>query len=77
MTVLSILGVTYSGYSLAAAICILFVLSGCSVPNIPHLRDSTEEEWAKIKGSCVIFKSGVYGQATQDGCFLAVCISPV
>lgn len=77
MTVLSILGVTYSWYSLTAAICILFVISGCSVPNIPHLRDSREKEWIKIKGSCIICKGGLYGQVTQDGSFLALCISPV
>ena len=38
---------------------------------LPDLRDITGEGWAKIIRVRQVYSGGVYGQATQDGCFLA------
>ena len=64
-------------FSLAAAVCAVFVVSGCSARYIPDPRKVPEEGWVKSVGLCRVCKGGVYGWATQDGYSLALCASPV
>ena len=63
--------------SLVASVCAVFVVCGCSAPYIPDPRKVPEEGWIKSIGSCRVCQGGMYDQATQDGCSLALCPSPM